>query len=85
MKNTNEKKTVVLSSRIPPSVSQEIDIMSKNTGISRANILLTALRAFFSDPKRKKMLSPIEIRLDEIDERLSDIEHRLKMPDGQQL
>ncbi|HBE41900.1 MAG TPA: hypothetical protein DDW27_11975 [Bacteroidales bacterium] len=84
MTTTNEKKTKVISARIPPAVSQEIDIISKNTGISRAKVVLAALRVFFSDPKRKKILSPIEMRLDEIEERLSDIEHRLKMPDGQQ-
>ena len=83
MTTTNEKKTEVLSTRIPPAVSQEIDIISKNMGSSRAKVVLTALHAFLADPKRRKMLSPINVRLDEIEQRLSDIEQRLKMPDGQ--
>jgi hypothetical protein len=83
MTTTNEKKTEVLSTRIPPSVSREIDIICQSTYSSRAKIFLAALHAFCSDPKRKKMLSPIEMRLDEIEERLSFIERSLKMPDGQ--
>lgn len=83
MKNTNEKKTAFISARITPSVLQEIDMICKNTCSSRAEVVLAALHVFFSKPERKKILSPIEMRLDEIEDRLSDIEHRLKMPDGQ--
>jgi len=83
MTTTNEKKTAFITTRITPSVSREIDIICKSTYSSRAKVLLAALHAFCSDPKRKKMLSPIEMRLDEIEERLSYIERSLKMQDGQ--
>jgi hypothetical protein len=79
----SEKKTKVLSTRITPTLSQEIDIWCRNMGSSRAKMVSSALHTFFSDPRRMKILIPMEVRLCEIEERLSDIEHRLEMSDGQ--
>lgn len=84
MKTTNERRTAFITARITPSVLREIDIICKTTCSSRAKVMLAALHVFFSNPKRKKILSPIEMRLDEIEERLSYVGQRLKMPDGQQ-